>query len=303
MQKTKTIDASIGKWRGILSELGLDQKYLANKHGPCPICNDGVDRYRWDNKDGSGSYFCSQCGPGYGIQLLMRYHGWDFAKAASEVDRVIGKVQDDKMTQKISVGKKMAFIKRTLSESRKVTAGDPVATYLKRRTGVLTVPPDIRYHPSLYYEPGVEYHGMLAIMRGPDGKGVSVHRTYLTEDGEKANVEKPRKIMSGMPISGSAVRLSAIQSRIGIAEGIETAMSAGKIYGMPVWAATSAILLEQFTPPDGVDSVIIFGDNDSNFTGQAAAYSLAKRLSIVGLSVSVRIPEDVDRDWADCIDN
>jgi phage/plasmid primase-like uncharacterized protein len=38
----KTLDAARGKWRGILLSLGIDEKYLRNKHGPCPLC--GITR-------------------------------------------------------------------------------------------------------------------------------------------------------------------------------------------------------------------------------------------------------------------
>ena len=75
-----------GKWFFLLSSLGVDQNFLKNKHGPCPICG-GKDRFRWDNKNGMGTFICNQCGSGDGYRLLEMYHGWDFYKALEEVKR------------------------------------------------------------------------------------------------------------------------------------------------------------------------------------------------------------------------
>ena len=66
-----------GKWYYILSSLKIPDSFLHGKHGPCPLC-DGKDRYRWDNKDGRGTFFCNQCGSGDGFTMLMRFHNWSF---------------------------------------------------------------------------------------------------------------------------------------------------------------------------------------------------------------------------------
>ena len=85
----KTVDRARGRWREILAQLGLADSFLRNKHGPCPLCG-GRDRYRFDDRDGSGSYFCNQCGPGSGITLVMKLRGMSFAEAARLVDGIIG---------------------------------------------------------------------------------------------------------------------------------------------------------------------------------------------------------------------
>ena len=59
-------------------------KELSNKHQPCPSCG-GTDRYRFDDKQGSGSYICGQCGAGSGINLLMISTGMDFGSACNAI--------------------------------------------------------------------------------------------------------------------------------------------------------------------------------------------------------------------------
>ena len=71
---------------------------------------------------------------------------------------------------------------------------------------------------------------------------------------------------------------------MGVAEGIETALSASLLYQLPVWACCNQGLLRQWQPPEGCTHVTIFGDNDSSFVGQAAAYELAWRLARDGKS-------------------
>lgn len=303
LSKPKTADEAIGRWPGILATLGIDQKFLRNRHGPCPLCA-GKDRFRFDDKDGRGTWFCSHCGSGDGFSLLRNLHGWNFSQAAKEVDRIIGTVQPGSIAPERTEANKVQALNATWQASREVTKNDPVWLYLNGRVGIDTVPADIRYHPALRYvdDDGVtcgQHPAMLARMRYPDGQPASIHRTYLTGDGEKAAVPKVKKIMAGKPLQTSAVRLGALGRCIGIAEGIETALAASKRFGLPVWAATNAVLLEAWAPPAGVEHVLIAGDNDASYTGQAAAFALARRLVREGYAVEIQIPGTEGRDWAD----
>lgn len=296
--KPKTIEQATGKWPGILAELGVDEKFLRRRHGACPFCG-GSDRFRFDDKNGTGSFICSQCGAGSGMDFLIRLYGWNFREAAANVDRVLGTVQESRRMDERTDADKVAAIKRVLRECRPVTRGDPVWLYLNRRTGIEIVPGDVKYHPGLYHSDGGMHPVMVSILRGADGTGVTLHRTYLTLDGAKANVSPQKKFMAGLRLNGGAVRLSRVVEQIGIAEGIETALAASIRFGLPVWAATNATLLEQFQPPSGVRSVWIMGDNDSSYTGQAAAYSLAKRLVRDKYEVQLSFPDGADKDWCD----
>jgi putative DNA primase/helicase len=56
-----TVERARGRWREILPIFGIETRYLHNRHGPCPLCG-GKDRFRFDDRDGSGSYYCNQCG-------------------------------------------------------------------------------------------------------------------------------------------------------------------------------------------------------------------------------------------------
>lgn len=296
--KTRTSDNAIGRWPGILQALGVDHRFMRNKHGPCPACG-GKDRYRFDDKDGRGTWICSHCGSGDGLALLQHVFGWSFSHAANEVDRIIGTVQLGAIVPARTEENKIKALRTVWGESNMVIKGDPVWLYLNRRTGIEVVPADLRFHPALKYSDGGTHPAMLAIMRYPDNSGASIHRTYLTHDGQKAQVENAKKLMPGKPLQTASVRLGPVGRYMGISEGIETALAASRRFHVPVWAATSATLLEGWAPPAGAEQILIAGDNDASCTGQAASFALARRLVREGYAVEVRMPGTKDRDWAD----
>ena len=90
-------EAARGRWPDILAALaGISADQLTDEHQPCPLCG-GDDRYRFDDLEGSGSWFCNQCGgkhqaggAGNGMDLLMRKTGWDFATAAHRIEQHLG---------------------------------------------------------------------------------------------------------------------------------------------------------------------------------------------------------------------
>lgn len=298
MHKPKTADEAIGRWPGILSALGVDRRYLVNRHGPCPSC-EGKDRFRFDDKNGRGTWYCNQCGPGDGFELLKLVNGWSFQDAAKQVDKIIGTVQAGPVTKDRTEKSKVDALRSVWTASREVTKGDPVWRYLTGRVGIESIPAALRFHPGLRHSEGSTYPAMVAKMTAPDGSGVSIHRTYLTDDGQKAPVKDVKKFMSGKPLNAAAVRLSEVREYTGIAEGIETALAASIRFQTPVWAATNAVLLESWVPPEGVKRVLIAGDNDASYTGQSAAFNLARRLIRDGYAVEIVIPEKVGTDWAD----
>ena len=59
----KTVDRMVGRWADALRSYGLNEKQLSGKHTECPLCG-GKDRFRFDDKEGSGSYYCNGCGAG-----------------------------------------------------------------------------------------------------------------------------------------------------------------------------------------------------------------------------------------------
>ena len=299
--RDRTVDRARGHWREILPALGINAGFLNGKHQPCPVCG-GRDRARFDNRHNEGDYFCSQCGAGTGITLLMKVHGWDYAMAAARIDEIVGKepiiVKTSPKTPQLPDRR---VLRRLWCESAPIEQGHPAGLYLANR-GIERIPTCLRHIRGLRHAEGTLHPGMLALFHGPDGRSSTIHRTWLTEEGQKAPVDPVRMFMPGKIATGGAVRLFPIAPKIGIAEGIETALAAAQIHDFPVWATLTEGLLRTWEPPAEIRNVVIFGDNDENYVGQAAAFELARRLVVIKkISVEVRLPKLVGFDWNDVL--
>lgn len=290
-----------GRWRSILTVLGMDERALSGKHGPCPMCQ-GRDRFRFDDKEGRGTYFCSGCGAGDGVQLAMGITGLSFRDVAAEVERIAGTVKPTAIRTERTDEDKLSALRRVFRESRPIERGDEACRYLAGRgLRLYDLPESIRLHPGMPYRDGGAVLGtfptMLATVTDAAGRALSMHRTFI-QDGRKAPVPAPKKLMQGLPLSGAAIRLTPVSRSLGIAEGIETALAVSELFEVPTWSCISTSGIETFEPPEGVEHVVIFADHDANFAGQAAAYRAAHRLALKGIEVEVCIPPRPG-DWLD----
>ena len=305
-----------GGWPRILERLGVDGKVLAKRNQPCPKCG-GRDRFQFTDKFADGNYICRGCGPGDGFALLEMCLGWKFIDALQAVEALVGCSRQRKSH---AHGESAPASMRQLAEriwaaAQPVTAGDEVATYLARRGIELPEYPKVlRTHPALGYyvkESGAKrakllrsYPAMLAAVQATGGQVVTLHRTYL-EQGAKAPIGECKKLLSG-GIRGAAVRLFEPTTELCVAEGVETALAVHLRTGKPVWAALSATNLAKLWIPARVKRVAIYADHDAGFTGQSAAYALAKRLKAEekrapSREVTVHVPRQADTDWADVL--
>ncbi len=62
---------------------------IKNRHQACPVCG-GADRFRFDDKEGRGTWFCNQCGAGDGLKLVEKVFGISASEAAGKVNAVTG---------------------------------------------------------------------------------------------------------------------------------------------------------------------------------------------------------------------
>lgn len=144
-----------GQWRQIHAALGIPPEALTDRHQPCPCCG-GRDRFRCDDKDGSGSFICSHFanGGGDGFHLVEHYLDCDFPTALCAVAGVLGMGEGEytapprKPLECPSAPCKdqSGRIARLWTESAPIAPHDPVSGYLRGRGIALPPRPAVLGH-------------------------------------------------------------------------------------------------------------------------------------------------------------
>ncbi|WP_186402129.1 toprim domain-containing protein [Sphingopyxis sp. P1IMeth2] len=173
------------------------------------------------------------------------------------------------------------------------TAGDRYlrSRALEIRTSALRYNPhtplgrgtSVRFRPAII-APIVEASRLVAIQR------IFLDPTTATL---AADLEKP-KLTLGRPLAG-AVRLSPARTVLGLAEGIETALSAMVLLGIPVWATLGTERLSRIGLPDAIEHLLLLPDADK--AGRAGAHLAEQAYAAPGRVVETRMPWFGFNDW------
>ena len=287
----KAEDLAHGRWPDILMSAGMSESFFNGRHGPCPFCG-GSDRYRWSNKNG-GLWVCNHCTEARwanGFKMLMKH--MDFTSFRDAADHVrhhfnggaaAGQPRQSlpprRVDDTLDVERSMKRMVSIWDACRPITRGDPVDLYLTRRVpGLDFAPQMLRYHPAMDYWAPPEnpadkpvllgrYPAMVAKAFDPRGNFVQLHKTYLTADGQKADVPVTKKTERGVGVNGFAVPMMPVAGdTLGFAEGIESAAGAAMLRGIPVWPCLNGPSMAAFDIPehlfDQVQRFVIFADHD-----------------------------------------
>lgn len=157
-------------------------------------------------------------------------------------------------------------------------AATPAEKYLRARSITITPPACLRFHFNLKHPSGRCLSAMVAAVSNVNDTIIAIHRTYLLP-----RLRTDKRMLG--PVSGGAVRLASVAAKIGIAEGIETALSVMQLSELPTWAALSASGMVAIELPDEIREITICADGD--VTGRKAARTLAVRLQHEGRVVRI----------------
>ena len=318
-------------WQVTLPRLGIDPSMIENSRrlGPCPIEGDGKTRFRFVNKDGRGNWFCNACGSGDAVRLVALMHSISNADAIRKIraldshDGVKGPARrvQPLVEKPKDVSKQKKNLQKVWDESTEVM-GTAAAEYIQRRVpgfDMNWLASSLAFHPDLYHfdeDTKVEksFPALIGRVTGLDGRPITLHRTYLSNDGFKAPVSpgQVKKQMSGVEtLKGESIRLNTprIKSRVAIVcEGIETglALVAALQNRHTVFSALNAGNLSKFIlSKDEFDHCIICADKDvinkmhGWRPGEHFAEILKMRLVEEGFFVKFKVPEVEGKDFAD----
>ena len=321
-----------GHWLRAFSALAPALQHAVDNVGrnvPCPV-NGGTDGFRlFDdaNATGGGVKQSWRIIP-EGIDMIMWVNNWSFTTAFDELDAWLGArsfksgpiylPEPDKMIDEKNL---RAWLNKIWLEAFSLDhlMSYPARAYFSYRRVPTAAQgsSDIRYHPGLTYKDKNKnvlgkFGAILCLVRNNDGKAVQIHRTFITKGGFKVDLggeNKPKKMTPSVNkfTKGRQIRLFAPQDGfIGIAEGLETALSVFQARQFPVWPMTSNTNLQSFVPPTGVHTVLNFVDKDRKKAGEISAGILRERLEPLGIRVIDLLPPtpilDSDEkgvDWAD----
>ncbi|ELA08750.1 hypothetical protein MOMA_09331 [Moraxella macacae 0408225] len=73
----------------IFPAVGIALQGSGKKHQACPLCG-GTDRFRCDDKGGSGSWICNQCGAGNGYTLVREFTHKDAYETHALIADILG---------------------------------------------------------------------------------------------------------------------------------------------------------------------------------------------------------------------
>lgn len=157
----------------------------------------------------------------------------------------------------------------------------------------------LRYNPSIpHFKTNTWHESLICKISDEFDHLTGIQRIYLS-GGFKANIE-PNKMTLGSALT-NAVRFGGEpKETLGIAEGIETALTVHSILNIPVWACLGSTFLHRLKLPSNstLKNIMIFADPDS-----AGAESLAKAQDTWSSRYNVidRRPRNTTKDYNDLL--
>ncbi len=177
--------------------------------------------------------------------------------------------------------------------------GTPAEDYLRSRGIIIPIPKTLRYHPALLH-PDIGQHlpAMVAAVADAGRKVTGIQRIFLTMDGRKAPLTRPKLTLG--TLRGNAVRLALTTDRVWLTEGVEDGLALMQMMGEPAWAVLGTSGYKTVELPDHIRQVILAPDGDD--AGQDVIQEAAKHLASQGREVrAAKLP--AGKDWVDVLDD
>ena len=269
MNVTETLKQACGHWPRILPALGV--KVIKNRHQACPVCG-GSDRFRFDDKEGRGTWFCNQCGAGDGLKLIEKVFDVSASEAAQKVNAVTGNLSPvapeviAATEAETDVDRKAAaeLAAKLLEKTRPATGN----AYLTRKgfpaLECLTL-------TAMHKTGGVTFRAGDVVVPLSDDTGALVNLQLINSDGLK-------RTLKGGQVKGACHIIEGQKQtgkRLWIAEGYATALTVHLLTGETVIVALSSVNLLSLASlarhKYPACQIVLAADRDLNGDGQTKA--------------------------------
>ena len=274
MNVTETVKQACGHWPRILPALGV--KVIKNRHQACPVCG-GSDRFRFDDKEGRGTWFCNQCGAGDGLKLVEKVFGMNASESAQKVNTVTGNLPPV-ATEVIAAAEAeteadrqaAAALAVRLMEKTRPASGNAYLTckgFPDRECPVLS---------ATHKTGGVTFRAGDVVVPLYDETGALVNLQLISSDGLK-------RTLKGGQVKGACHVIEGKKQagkRLWIAEGYATALTVHHLTGETVMVALSSVNLLSLASlarhKYPACQIVLAADRDLNGNGQNKAAAAAE---------------------------
>ena len=271
---TETVKQACGHWPHILPALGVN--VIKNRHQACPVCG-GSDRFRFDDKEGRGTWFCNQCGAGDGLKLVEKALGLSAGDAAKQVNAVTGNLSP-------VTPETLTAMDADTDASRKAAAELAVKLMEKTRTATGNAYLTRKGFPdreclmltTSHKTGGVSYCTGDMVVPLYDDSSALVNLQLINADGLK-------RTLKGGQVKGACHIIEGQKQagkRLWIAEGYATALSVHQLTGETVMVALSSVNLLSLASlarhKYPACQIVLAADRDLNGDGQTKAATAAK---------------------------
>ncbi|ECP4354558.1 DNA primase [Salmonella enterica] len=273
MNVTETVKQACGHWPRILPALGV--KVIKNRHQSCPVCG-GSDRFRFDDKEGRGTWFCNQCGAGDGLKLVEKVFGVTPSEAAGKVNAVTGNLPP-------VAPEVIAASEAETDADHKAAAALAVRLMEKTRPATGNAYLTCKGFPALecltltvmHKTGGVTFRTGDVVVPLYDDTGVLVNLQLINADGLK-------RTLKGGQVKGACHIIEGKKQagkRLWIAEGYATALTVHHLTGETVMVALSSVnflsLASLARHKYLACQIVLAADRDLNGDGQSKAAAAA----------------------------
>ena len=286
------IAAAQGQWRDVLTANGINLP-SGRHHSACPICMAGKDRFRFDDKEGRGTWVCNQCGAGDGLSLYQQTTGQSMSAAIRSLANYLGLSGSMSAADHARIEKQRQKAAKAVEEQQQREAGQRAAAaalaqqmereavgcmaeqvpYLARK-GFAGFVVEVLAHDYDRHKAG----SLLIVMFNIDG--VTTSAEIIDSEGRKMALAGGQKKGSAAYIEPLGDSLPENAAHCGVVEGYATGLSVRAISGgsWPVFCGMSkagladAARIARYNCPKA--QIVVCGDVGAEAEAEAAALAV-----------------------------
>lgn len=279
--------AAHGQWRDVLTANGINLP-SGRHHSACPICMAGKDRFRFDDKEGRGTWVCNQCGAGDGLSLYQQTTGQSMSAAIRSLANYLGlsgsmSAADHARIEKQRQKAAKAAEEQRAKEARQRDAAAALAQQMEleaagcmaeqvpylARKGLSGFGVEVLAHDYDRHKAG----SLLVVLFNIDG--VTTSAEIIDSEGRKMALAGGQKKGSAAYIEPLGDSLPENAAHCGVVEGYATGLSVRALTGWPVFCGMSkagladAARIARYNCPKA--QIVVCGDSGAEQEAREAA--------------------------------